>query len=48
MDWRTTIRTDWLKRQPGVESVRTNIVEAVVFVFGWLERERDHQALPAD
>jgi hypothetical protein len=37
---------DWLKRQPGVESVRINIVEAVVFVFDWLERE--HQALPAD
>jgi hypothetical protein len=30
---------DWLTKQPGVESVRINIVERVVYVFDWLERE---------
>jgi DNA-binding Lrp family transcriptional regulator len=30
---------DWLTKQRGVESVRINIVEEVVYAFDWLERE---------
>jgi len=30
---------DWLTKQDGVESVRINIVEQVVYAFDWLERE---------
>jgi hypothetical protein len=30
---------DWLTKQPGVESVRINIVDEVVYALDWLERE---------
>jgi DNA-binding Lrp family transcriptional regulator len=29
----------WVKEQPGVKSARMNIVEEVVYVFDWVERE---------
>jgi DNA-binding Lrp family transcriptional regulator len=35
---------DWLKKQPGVECVRINIVEELVYVFDWLERETSRLA----
>jgi DNA-binding Lrp family transcriptional regulator len=35
---------DWLTKQDGVESVRINTVEQVVYVFDWLERETDRLA----
>lgn len=34
----------WVKKLPGVKTVRMNIVEYVVHVFGWLSKEVDKRA----
>jgi hypothetical protein len=35
----------WVKQQPGVRSARMNIVEEVVYVFDWLERELERLSI---
>ena len=37
--------TKWIKQQPGVVSVRMNIVEGVTHAYSWLERELEAQIL---
>lgn len=36
--------TKWIKQQPGVKSVSMNIVESVIHVYAWLEKELAQQA----